>query len=588
VLLKIQAFYNKHTIGKLIWACGLGKTIMSLQIVQILKSRRIAIGVPSIHLQQQIKEEIKKLYPAIDTILCIGGKKCNITTEDIRNFITCHANNVYPIFIITTYHSCYKLDTIVFDFKIGDEAHHLVGIETTTEKKRGFRYFHKISSTKTLFMTATEKVIEETDNGPCTHSMDDTAQFGHYIDNKSVQWAIEGRYITDIKVLVLKNTESEVDMIIRSLNLQTVAINKELFLAAFMTLKSMVKYSDLTHVLIYANTTTNADYVDNYVRLIVQSGMIPLPNVFHCSMHSHQTMDYIHMKKQQFSQSSHGIISCVYMFGEGYNEPKLNGTCIAENFQSPIRIAQYLLRSNRLNAEYPLKVSYTIIPYLEDNDNWDNNKTQFKKVRTIIAQLRNVDEAIEHKISVFAPVKRKIKPLPLAVALANGVNEEEDADDADWLENENTLELEKLKIRLRHSKALGTQFSEEQCEYDYARVTNIQLGIGSKHEYNECYTKYKDTNMADMATPLLSDDPERHFKTLGVWTSWYHFMGIDVTLFIQTKDEWKQFCNDEKIINLPGYYLACKKYPQLPKDPAEYYADFTSIGVELGWGKKRR
>ena len=66
--------------------------------------------------------------------------------------------------------------------------------------------------------------------------------FGKYIDIKSVHWAIENKKITDYNILVLKNTEDEVDDIISSLRIKV--DNKELFISCFMILKSLCFPSD--------------------------------------------------------------------------------------------------------------------------------------------------------------------------------------------------------------------------------------------------------------------------------------------------------------------------------------------------------
>lgn len=158
VLQNIKTFYEFNDTGKIIWACGLGKALLSIIIVKILKFKSVLIGVPNINLQEQIKNEIIKIFPNKKNILFIGGSDKIINKIKIINFLSNISNN-HPKFIITTYHSCYLLvDTeIIFDFKIGDEAHHLVGIN---EKNKCFCLFHKINSKKTLFMTATEKIIE--------------------------------------------------------------------------------------------------------------------------------------------------------------------------------------------------------------------------------------------------------------------------------------------------------------------------------------------------------------------------------------------------------------------------------------------
>ena len=124
-------------------------------------------------------------------------------------------------FLITTYESCNKLLNNKFDFKIGDEAHHLVG--STEEKTKDA--FHKIKSNKSLFMTATEKVIENNRTNKVIYSMDDTDIFGQVIDSKSIKWAIENKKITDYYLLILKNTNEEINTIIKSLNLDEKYIN---------------------------------------------------------------------------------------------------------------------------------------------------------------------------------------------------------------------------------------------------------------------------------------------------------------------------------------------------------------------------
>lgn len=41
---------KKHDIYKLLWSCGLGKTMMSVFIVKECNYKKILIGVPSLYL----------------------------------------------------------------------------------------------------------------------------------------------------------------------------------------------------------------------------------------------------------------------------------------------------------------------------------------------------------------------------------------------------------------------------------------------------------------------------------------------------------------------------------------------------------
>jgi len=52
VLQMIQNFYTLYIIGKLIWACGLGKALLSILIIKLLGFKTIELGVPSNNLQK--------------------------------------------------------------------------------------------------------------------------------------------------------------------------------------------------------------------------------------------------------------------------------------------------------------------------------------------------------------------------------------------------------------------------------------------------------------------------------------------------------------------------------------------------------
>ena len=417
ILNSIHLFYESHDIGKLIWACGLGKAMLGLFIVKTIGFNRVLIGVPSIQLQEQMMEEIKKVFPHALIQRVGGGSKYDPTLGDG--------------FVVTTYHSCDTLLEEGFDFKIGDEAHHLVGLSTD----KGFRSFHRIRSKKTLFMTATEKIIENIKGN--TLSMDQEC-FGQTIDTKSVCWAIEHKKITDYQVVLLKNTVEEVNHIMNALQLDPEKV--ELFLSCLMTIKTMEKHKDLTHVLLYTNTTQDADLCDKYIEKITSSLSVRL---FHRSLHSKCTG--VAEEIERFKTSNRGIISCVYLFGEGFDIPKLNGVCVAGHMQSDIRITQYLLRPNRLEKGNPDKIAYVLVPYLDEQ--WN---TSSDKVTTLIRHLRNVDEHVEHKIRVCSAGKSN-----------PGSSVHKDVISHDFILREDELANIDVRIRLRSSKSLYDENEEE-------------------------------------------------------------------------------------------------------------------------------
>ena len=559
ILENIESFFDKNKIGKIVWACGLGKALLSVLIVHLLKFKSVLIGVPSNHLQKQIKNEILKIFPNKDNILFVGGDDNEIkSTTDKKHIIRFLDYDTEPKFIIATYHSCHYLLDINFDFKAGDEAHHLVGIER--EENRGFRLFHKINSSKTLFMTATEKTIDKQEKE--TYSMDDESIFGKYIDIKSVHWAIENKKITDYNILVLKNTEEEVNSIISSLRLNR--INKDLFISCYMCLKSFEKYKGLTHLLLYTISTDDADLCKEYIADILKLNILSIPKeqIYNNSLHSKNCND-LESEVTTFKNKPYGIIPCVYIFGEGFDLAKLNGVCFSGNIQSETRTVQYLLRPNRLERENPNKRAYVIIPYIDSD--WESENKSYEKLRTIISKMRNVDETIEQKIFVSVSKKQNKGTKRLDSVY-------------DYVFEENGGELNKIKLRLRYSKALGSKFTEEQDEYNYVRSINTCLNIQSKTEYVD--SKITHINFID--------NPEEYFKSNGVWDNWYDFMGIDTSKLIQSKEEWISFCKEKGVRTLCGYYMLCDEYDILPKDPGDFYKEFTNIPSELGFNYRRR
>jgi predicted helicase len=565
ILDMIGDFYKKNGSGKLLWSCGLGKTLLSIFIVQKLNFKKIIIGVPSKYLQKQFLSEIFKLYPKKENILCVGDNNNNSTTDPkiINKF---HKLQAYPTFIISTYHSCHLLTDLSVDFKIGDESHHLTGLENT--ETLGFKEFHKIKSKKTLFMTATEKIVE-TKLDKKIFSMDDPELFGQTIDEKSVKWAIDNKKITDYNLLILSNTENDITSIMKSLEIEIK--HKELFMSAFMSLKAIEKYDNLTHILICCNETENTEIIKKYVDVILDKNIFKInKNEFYNeAVHSNKKLnidlDNPANEITKFKNSKYGIISSVYIFGEGFDLPKLMGVVFSENMVSDIRIIQTAMRGTRLDKLNPNKIAYIIIPFMEYND-CGSEKDAFDRVRMIIHKLRNVDETIEQKITVSS-ISKKLQP------------EKPDTKyDFDFDFEDNTNALNKIRLRLKHSKALLSGLTEDMDEYNYVKELNKELNISSKEEYAKYASKHKN----------YIEDPYKYFTNKAIWTNWYDYLGINTDGFIKCKTQLTMLCKELKINTLDKYKTISKTDPRLPLHPADFYQRFSNIEFELGFGRVRK
>jgi superfamily II DNA or RNA helicase len=550
----IDDFYLNNNIGNLIWTCGLGKSLMSILIIQKLNFKKIIIGVPSCFLQNQFAKEIIQIFPNRDNIF-IGSSTDN--DINIKSFLS--KNTDEPLFIITTYHSCYLYinDDFIFDFKIADECHHLVGKDANPDKHR-FILFHKINSIKTLYMTATIKTID--DNDDC-YSMNNEKIFGKTIDEKTFKWAIDKEMITNYKIIIIENHFHELMEIKHKIS-STIS-NKELFICVYLTLKllTIFKEKSPSHILIYINEIKDAELANNYIKEILSYDIIDinLDDLYYNSLHSQvENPKIIEDGLKEFQKKKYGIISCVQLFGEGINCPIIDGITIACNMISKIKIVQYLLRANRLFHKKPDKIAYYNIPYLS-NENYLN-------IRHIIKQLANVDESIEQKIMV-SQISNSSNSL---------INHEKPS--YEFISNPDLLL--KIKMKLRNSKDLTCDFTEEENEYNYIKSINKYLNLTCRIDYYNSKEKHEN----------FIENPDKYFSIKGVWINWCDFLGYDTSLFIPTKQKWLNFCKEKEIKTIEDYKRLSLIHIELPKDPEDFYNAFSNIANELQLfnNKKRR
>ena len=541
----IDDFYLNNNIGNLIWTCGLGKSLMSILIIQKLNFKKIIIGVPSCFLQHQFAKEIIQIFPNRDNIFISSSTDNDIS---IKSFLSKNTNE--PLFIITTYHSChlYINDDFIFDFKIADECHHLVGKNDNPDKHK-FILFHKINSLKTLYMTATIKTI---DNNDKCYSMNNEKIFGKTIDEKTFKWAIDKEMITNYKIIIIENQFHELMEIKHKIS-STIS-NKELFICVYLTLKllTIFKENSPTHILIYTNEIKDAELANNYIKEILSYDIIDINNddLYYNSLHSQiENPKIIEDGLKEFQKKKYGIISCVQLFGEGINCPIIDGITIACNMISKIKIVQYLLRANRLFHKKPDKIAYYNIPYLS-NENYLN-------IRHIIKQLANVDESIEQKI-IVSQISNSSNSL---------INHEKPS--YEFISNPDLLL--KIKMKLRNSKDLTCDFTEEENEYNYIKSINKCLNLTSRIDYHNSKERHE----------KFIENPDKYFLNKGVWINWCDFLGYDTSLFIPTKQKWLNFCKEKGIKTIEDYNKLSLIHIELPKDPEDFYNSFSNIANEL-------
>jgi predicted helicase len=244
--------------GKLIMACGTGKTFASLKIAEALagKGRRVLFLVPSLALLSQTLTEWTQEsgIPLHSFAVCsdsdVGKKRKNeddvvqTFTHELRYPATTEPSRLaaemakrqdpdHMSVVFSTYHS---IDVIhqaqhehglgAFDLIVCDEAHRTTGATFGDQDESAFVRVHDgdyIQAAKRLYMTATPRIYgdsakaaaEKNDIALC--SMDDENLYGKQLHVLTFSEAVKRGLLVDYKVLVLAVEESHISRSLQKL-----------------------------------------------------------------------------------------------------------------------------------------------------------------------------------------------------------------------------------------------------------------------------------------------------------------------------------------------------------------------------------
>ena len=232
--------------GKMIMACGTGKTFTSLRIAEELAGagKTVLYMVPSLALMSQTvrewKNDAKEDFTAFSACSDdkVGKKKASddqieVNLNDLAFPATTDARKLAEqidrsdkskmTVVFSTYHSIdvissaqFDYDLDEFDLIICDEAHRTTGATLVGDDESNFVKIHSndnVRGKKRLYMTATPRIYGETarrreDEGEVNlASMDDKSIFGENLFHRGFGWAVENDLLTDYKVVVLMMDE---------------------------------------------------------------------------------------------------------------------------------------------------------------------------------------------------------------------------------------------------------------------------------------------------------------------------------------------------------------------------------------------
>ncbi|MDR2500771.1 MAG: DEAD/DEAH box helicase family protein, partial [Treponema sp.] len=254
---RVHGYFKDHDRGKLIMACGTGKTFTSLRIAEneTKKDGLVLFLVPSIALLGQTLREwkfhsVKSIYPvcicsdsgvtkvkddiASDSLtglaLPASTDKKNIT----KQFTLARQSQKRDgglIVVFSTYQSIDVISAVqksinrqsgdfVFDLIICDEAHRTTGVTLAGAEESAFVKVHDDAFLKCktrMYMTATPRIYSEAaqkkakDASAELCSMDDTAMYGEEMYRIGFGEAVDKKLLSDYKVIVLTIAENQLN-----------------------------------------------------------------------------------------------------------------------------------------------------------------------------------------------------------------------------------------------------------------------------------------------------------------------------------------------------------------------------------------
>jgi len=253
-----HSHFTSQDRGKLIMACGTGKTFTSLKIAEneINGKGFVLFLVPSIALLGQTLREWSTFANEPINAICICSdpeitkarkKNEDLDTTSIVDLALPASTNVNEILnqfssfknnknngmtvVFSTYQSIEvisraqdNLETVygdesIFDLIICDEAHRTTGVSLANEDESAFTKVHNnefIKAKKRLYMTATPRLYDDSSKSKAAQndavlcSMDDESLYGQEIYRIGFGEAVDLNLLTDYKVLILTLSDKDI------------------------------------------------------------------------------------------------------------------------------------------------------------------------------------------------------------------------------------------------------------------------------------------------------------------------------------------------------------------------------------------
>ncbi|MDE0098911.1 MAG: DEAD/DEAH box helicase family protein, partial [Truepera sp.] len=240
--------FKESDRGKLIMACGTGKTFTALRIAEAVAGvgGRVLYLVPSISLFQQSMREwatqqaIPHRYIGICSDTRAGRTDEDASLQELELPVTTDPQKISqalqganPKALTVVFSTYQSLDLVrqaqdegapPFDLILCDEAHRTTGIDHPDDETSPFVLVHdqeRVRAAKRLYLTATPRLYTEgakakaADRSVEIFSMDDPATYGPEFHRLPFSKAVEQDLLSDYKVIIFTIAEEHVEAVLQ-------------------------------------------------------------------------------------------------------------------------------------------------------------------------------------------------------------------------------------------------------------------------------------------------------------------------------------------------------------------------------------
>jgi predicted helicase len=459
-----KKYYSSNDRGKMIMACGTGKTYTSLKITETIANKKfILYMVPSLALMSQsirewkndceeefiafsacsdkkvgkVRNDNDQIQINLNELAIPATTDSKKLSEEIakieKNKMKVIFSTYQSIDVISDAQKKYNMDP--FDLIICDEAHRTTGATFEGEEDSNFVKIHDnkyVEGKKRLYMTATPRIFgnkakRKADEGRVElASMDDFEKYGNEFFNRGFNWAVENNLLSDYKVVILAIDESLVSMNLQK-SLQDgselkltdatkiIGVYKALAKVGFdkkeneklKPIKKAIAFSqsiDISKIFEKEFSRVVKEYVQN--ENVKNENKVNL-NVemqhIDGSFNADQRNNHLNWLKDDTHNNTCRILSNVKCLSEGVDVPSLDAIIFLHPKKSQIDVVQAVGRVMRKAEGKDL--GYVIIPVTVapgvNPEKALNDNENYKIVWQIVNALRTHDEKLDSKINLL-------------------------------------------------------------------------------------------------------------------------------------------------------------------------------------------